>query len=215
MSKQTIKRVLKSFAVRWRRIRKHVKNEPDPGVYQEKREALEILCEEARQGIIALRYFDESGFCLVPYIPYAWQERGETISRGSVPSERVNVLGFMNKRNELDAYTFEGTVDSDVVICCFDQFCESLQGPTVVVMDNASIHTSEAFQEEIPKWEKKGLSIFYLPKYSPELNLIEILWRFMKYEWIEFSAYISFAHLIQYVEEIIKNFGEKYKINFV
>jgi transposase len=215
VSKQTIKRVLKSCAVSWRRIRKHVKHQPDPAVYQSKREALEVLREEDRQGIIDLRYFDESGFCLVPYIPYAWQERGETISIGSVPSERLNVLGFMNKRNELEAYTFEGTVDSDVVICCFDQFCASLQGPTVVVMDNASIHTSEAFQEEIPKWEKQGLSIFYLPEYSPELNLIEILWRFMKYEWIEFWAYISFAHLIQYVEEVIKNFGEKYTINFV
>src|SRR5262244_1057024 len=54
----------------------------------------------------------------------------------------LNVLGFMNKRHELDAYTFEGTVDSAVVIGCFDQFCKVMQGPTVVVMDNASIHTS-------------------------------------------------------------------------
>ena len=121
----------------------------------------------------------------------------------------------MNKRHAWDAYTCEGTVESEVVIGCFDQFCEAMQGPTVVVMDNASIHTSETFQEEIPKWEKKGLSIFYLPEYSPELNLIEILWRFMKYEWIEFWAYTSFAHLVQYVEEVIKNFGEKYEINFV
>jgi DDE superfamily endonuclease len=79
----------------------------------------------------------------------------------------------MNKRHELDAYTVEGTVESAVVIGCFDQFCKVMQGPTVVVMDNASIHTSEAFQEEIPKWEKQGLSIFYLPEYAPELNLIE------------------------------------------
>ena len=63
------------------------------------------------------------------------------------------------------------------------------------MVDNASIHTSEAFQEAIPQWETKGLSIFYLPQYSPELNLIEILWRFMKYEWIEFWAYTSFDHL--------------------
>jgi transposase len=27
--------------------------------------------------------------------------------------------------------------------------------------------------------------------YSPELNLIEFLWRFMKYEWIEMSTYRS------------------------
>jgi hypothetical protein len=102
-----------------------------------------------------------------------------------------------------------------VVIGCFDQFCKVMQGPTVVVMDNASIHTSAAFQEEIPQWEQQGVSIFYLPKYSPELNLIEILWRFMQYEWSEFWAYTRFAHLVQYVEEVIKNFGEKYKINFV
>lgn len=215
VSKQTIKRVLKAFQFRWKRIRKRVKGQPAPEIYQERKQSLELLIEEDKEGIIDLRYFDESGFCLVPYVPYAWQESGETIAIESTPSTRLNVLGFMNKRNELDAYIFEGTVDSEIVIGCFDQFCEAMQGPTVVVMDNASIHTSEAFQEEIPKWEKKGLLIFYLPEYSPELNLVEILWRFMKYEWIEFWAYTSFAHLIQYVEEVIKNFGEKYKINFI
>jgi hypothetical protein len=73
---------------------------------------------------------------------------------------------------------------------------------------------SEAFQEAIPQWEKQGLWIFYLPEYSPELNLIEILWRFMKYEWIEFWTYANFARLVQYVEGAIKDFGSKYKINF-
>ena len=29
----------------------------------------------------------------------------------------------------------------------------------------------------------------YLPPYSPELNLIEILWRRIKYTWLPFSAY--------------------------
>ena len=100
VSKQTIKRVLKSFEVSWRRIRKKVKHKPAPETYQEKREALETLSEEDRAGIIDLRDFDESGFCLVPYIPYAWQEKGDTIAIESIPSKRVNVLGFMNKRHE-------------------------------------------------------------------------------------------------------------------
>ena len=76
VSKQTIKRVLKSFAVSWRRIRKKVKHRPDPETYQEKREAFETLIEEDREGIIDLRYFDESGFCLVPYIPMPGKKRG-------------------------------------------------------------------------------------------------------------------------------------------
>ena len=68
-----------------------------------------------------------------------------------------------------------------------------MQGPTVVVMEKASIHTREAFQEERPQWEKKGWSIFSLPEYAPALNLMEILWRFMKYEWIEFLDCFSVA----------------------
>jgi transposase len=43
-------------------------------------------------------------------------------------------------------------------------------------------------QEE---WREKGLSLFFLPTYSPELNLIEILWRFIKYQWLEIDAYES------------------------
>jgi transposase len=213
-SKSTLKRVLKSMKLTWRRIRRKVEDQPDPETYQQKREALEILIAEDREGIIDLGYFDESGFCLVPYIPYAWQEQGETISIESGHSKRLNVLGFMNRRNDLEAYTIEGAVDSTVVIHFFNAFCKTIEGPTVVVVDNASIHRSEAFQDALPKWEQEGLLVFYLPEYSPELNLIEILGRFIKYEWIEFWAYTSFDHLVQYVEGVIRDFGDKYKINF-
>jgi transposase len=81
-------------------------------------------------------------------------------------------------------------------------------------VDNASIHTSEAFQGAIPIWEKQGVFVFYLPNYAPALNLIEILWRFMKYEWIEFWAYTDFASLVQYVAGVSKGVGNQYKINF-
>ena len=90
-SKSTVKRVLKSVNWTWRRIRRQLKGHPDPEDYQRKREALAFLIEEDQEGIIDLRYFDESGFCLVPYIPYAWQAPGETISIESGRSKRLNV----------------------------------------------------------------------------------------------------------------------------
>ena len=120
----------------------------------------------------------------------------------------------MNKRHELDAYTFEGTVDSAVVIGCFDQFCKVMQGPTVVVMDNASIHTSEDFDDRIPYWKKQGLIIKYLPPYSPELNLIEILWRRIKYTWLPFSAYACLNALSEALEAILSHVGSEYQITF-
>jgi hypothetical protein len=93
-SKSTMKRVLKSMKLTWRRIRRKVKDQPDPEDYQHKREALEILIAEDQEGIIDVRYFDESGFCLVPYIPYAWQEQGEPIAVESGHSKRLNVLAL-------------------------------------------------------------------------------------------------------------------------
>jgi transposase len=49
-------------------------------------------------------------------------------------------------------------------------------------MDQATIHTSDKIMEKIEEWKEKNLEIFWLPAYSPKLNLIEILWKFIKYE---------------------------------
>ena len=69
--------------------------------------------------------------------------------------------------------------------------------------------------ERLEEWKERGLTIFELPAYSPELNLIEILWRFIKYEWIEINAYTNWQSLVLSVEKILKEFGENYIINFV
>ncbi len=41
-----------------------------------------------------------------------------------------------------------------------------------------------------------------------------MLWRFMKYEWIEIDAYSSWHNLVAYVEKVIREFGKQYTINF-
>ncbi|MEH2253077.1 transposase [Nostoc sp.] len=55
----------------------------------------------------------------------------------------------------------------------------------------------------------------YLPFYSLELNLINILWRFMKYEWIDIDAYSSWKTFVASVGKIIWEFKKNYVINFV
>lgn len=212
--KNTVKTILKSFGISWRRVRKKPKGKPDEKEYKEKEEQLEEHKQNENGGILDLYYFDESGFSLMPCIPYAWQEKGETIEIAAGKSKRLNVVGFMSRKNDLFAFTFECSIDSEIVICAFDRFAEQISKRTVVVIDNASMHTALAFTEKIPEWKEKGLEIFYLPTYSPQLNLIEILWKFMKYTWIEFSAYDSWENLVQYVEKIIINFGKEYQINF-
>jgi transposase len=66
----------------------------------------------------------------------------------------------------------------------------------------------------LEEWNERQIEIFQLPSYSAELNLIEILWRFMKYEWIEISAYKDWQSLVAFVEKVLREFGENYVINF-
>ena len=149
-----------------------------------------------------------------PCIPYAWQPPGETIELPVAKGKRLNVLGFFNTDNDLTPFCVESTMTTELVVACFDAFSETISKKTVVIIDNAPIHTSQAFLKQVPAWKKKGLILKFLPAYSPELNLIEILWRFIKYRWLPFSAYLNFNTLVAAVEEILVQVGSKYNIDF-
>jgi hypothetical protein len=164
--------------------------------------------------LAGIYYFDESGFALDPTIPYAWQEPKSFIELPARKYGPINVLGFMNRQNDWPPFMFEGSIHIGVVIACFDIFCQTLMKKTVVVIDNASIHTSEEFEDRLPYWKKKGLIIKYLSPYSPELNLIEILWRRIKYTGLPFSAYECLNALSEALEAILSHVGSEYQITF-
>ena len=214
VSRETLKRVLKACRMSWRRMRRVPAKHPPSADYAAKRYALEWLKRLDAAGVIALYYLDETGFTLEPPIPYAWQTVDETLGIPSQKSKRFNVLGFMHRQNGLESYVSEQSVTSDVVAACIETFFPQVEKPTVIVMDQASIHTGQQMRERRDEWAARGLHLFDLPTYSPELNLIEILWRFMKYEWIEIEAYESWASLKRHVEEMLVGFGDKFVINF-
>ncbi|MGJ5673092.1 MAG: IS630 family transposase [Nostochopsis sp.] len=215
ISSETIKRILKKFSMSWHRMRREAGGEPEPAEYQEKKAQLEELKRLEDEGEINLYYLDETGFCLIPNVPYGWQKRGEYLAIKSRRSSRLNVLGIMNRNNHLETYISSQSINSDVVIACIDAFFATVNKPTVIVVDQASIHKSDAILDKIEEWVERGITIFELPSYSPELNLIEILWRFIKYEWIEIDAYSSWSNFVASVEKILREFGQSYVINFV
>ncbi len=79
---------------------------------------------------------------------------------------------------------------------------------------NASMHRSKAFMRKILEWMSHRVHLVYLSAYSPELNLIEILWRQMKYAWLPLSAYLSFDRLYDEVHRLLGGYGNKYMINY-
>lgn len=154
-------------------------------------------------------------------IPYAWQVRGQTRELPKHRSKRLNTLGFLSRNNKAFFHTVEGFVNTEHVIAAFDGFVDQYYLEfqqtnllCLIVLDNASIHRSKAFMKKVEEWESKGVFLHYLPTYSPELNLIEILWRKIKYEWLEFGAYQSYAQLKKSVLNILGDIGNKYTITF-
>jgi transposase len=214
LSISTLKRLAKKARLRWKRVRKSFKSLRDPRAFAKGQRELEALQKHEDKGKIDLYYFDESGFALDPTIPYAWQEPKSVIELPARRSGRINVLGFMNRHNALHTSMFEQSIHTGVVIACFDAFCRTITKKTVVVVDNASIHRSEEFEDRVPYWKKHGLIIKYLPPYSPELNLIEILWRRIKYDWLPFSAYSCLNAMIEALDDILSHVGSKYQITF-
>ena len=179
------------------------------------RQDLAQLTEKADQGKIDLVYFDGSGFNLWAKVVYAWQKRGERITIPVTRGKSQNVLGFMWHRcQRFESFVFEGTVDTNVVIGCFDIIAQNLAQKTVVVIDNAPVHRSEEFEEKIGEWAALGLQIYYLPTYCPSLNKIEMLWQKIKYDWLSWEAYTSYKNLCEELDKVLSQISSTYYITF-
>ncbi len=214
ISISTLKDICKKAKLIWKRVRKSLRAKRDQEKFHLAHQAIEPLILQHKNKEIDLCYFDESGFTLTPDTSYAWQPIGETIEIPSSKSKRLNVLGFVNRDCRFDSFVFEGSVTTAVVVACIDWFANQIEKPTTLIIDNAPTHTSNEFNDCLDAWEEKGLTIYRIPPYSPELNIIEIVWRRIKYSWLPFSAYASFSNLKQALFDVLANIGKTHKIQF-
>lgn len=151
---------------------------------------------------------------MTPVLPYAWQETAKKIEIFPQRDKKVNLFGIFRPDNVAITYQSEENIDAKFLVKSIDDFCQYLEKPTVLVIDNAPTHRSRVFFQQLERWEEKGLYIFFLPKYSPHLNIAEIYWRKAKYEWLRPSDYFSFAKYKQKIKEIFNKIGIDYKIVF-
>jgi len=177
----------------------------------------ELQAWEAR-GDIDLYYFDETGFSQNSELPYAWSLIGHPVKLPAFShSRRLNVLGFLSRQGQLIHHSTTGKVTTDVVLEAFDRLLAEKPKDrfAVVVLDNARIHHARKLQQQRAQWRDRGVYLVFLPTYSPELNLIEALWRKVKYEWLPLDAYQSFSRLCDQVRQVLSGYGTKYRNIYV
>ena len=198
----------------WKRARLSLKRKRNKVEFELKKEQIESLKRLEDSGYLDLYFGDESHFGLTPNVPYAWQTKENPILLPAAKGKFLNVIGLMTRKNKLFFEVLETTYNTDKVISYMDNFVAQTVKKTVVILDNSPIHKSKKFMAKIEEWKEKDVLIFFLPPYSPELNLIEILWRRIKYQWIPFDAYICFQNLKERLSYVLTNIGGKYDIIF-
>ena len=148
-------------------------------------------------------------------MPYLWQPKGKTVGLpAKAHSRHLNVLGFLSRKSHLHFFEAQETMTAQFVIESIETLLPQLSGPTVLVLDNASVHRSKLVQAQRKEWKHKGLRLLFLPPYCPHLNLIETLWRQTKYRWLDCEAYRNFETLCRSVTDILAQVGTKYRLSF-
>lgn len=148
------------------------------------------------------------------YVPYGWQFRGERVSVPSARRGRINCFGIVSRDCRFMYRTTQATIDSDFIIEQLDMLSLKIARHTVVVLDNAAVHRSARMAAMRDIWAGRKLFIFFLPPYSPHLNIIERLWKELKARWIQAADYASMQQLSYSLELVLMAIGKDLKINF-
>ena len=209
------KTFFKKLNYSWKRLRRRLSNQATSEELADKLPKLRALYELHKQQFIDLFFADESGFSLTPYIPYGWQKVGHQVAIKTQRAHVQNVFGLLNPTSKaLHTYSTTDYIESNFICQSIDDFATKIRRPTVIILDNAPWHTSDQFRRRIEKWNEQDLYIFHLPKYSPHLNIIETLWRIIKYKWLQPKHYNSKTALKKRLKEIFSQFGSLFDTDF-
>jgi transposase len=175
---------------------------------------LQELEQREREGGICLYYADESHICTGGYVPYGWQLPGEDVCIPSQKIARLNIFGMIDRKNHYEGFTTTESITADKVVSFLDTFSFHVRKDTFVVLDNATVHRNHKIGELRPLWEKRGLFLFYLPPYSPHLNIAETLWRILKGKWIRPQDYVTTDALFYATNRALATIGQGLVINY-
>jgi transposase len=200
---------LKSIGMNFRKVGT-VPSKADPDEQEAfKSEQLEPRIEEAKAGRRALLFMDAAHFVLSAYLGYLWCFARIFIKTPS-GRQRFNVLGA------LDAISHELLTVTNVTYINAQSVCELLQKiaahyvgvPITIVLDNARYQKCAIVTELAASL---NIELLYLPPYSPNLNIIERLWKFVKKECLYSKYYEKFSEFKFAISECLAVTHTKHK----
>ena len=156
-----------------------------------KEEKLLPRIKEAREGKRAVYFGDAAHFVWAAFLGYLWV-RVRRFIRAPSGRQRFNVLGALNVVTH-QLVTVKNTTYINALSVCelLRQLAAMHLGvPVTLILDNARYQKCALVQQLA---DTLHLELLYLPTYSPNLNLIERVWRFVKKKVLYSRYYKDFA----------------------
>ncbi len=148
------------------------------------KKTLELLLKEAEERKRTVFFIDAAHFVLAPFLGYLWCFTRLFIKAPS-GRQRFNVLGALDAiTHELVTITNETYINAQSVCDLLWKITRlNLETPITFILDNARYQKCTIVKNLAAQL---NIELIFLPPYSPNLNLIERLWKFVKN-----SAYIQ------------------------
>jgi transposase len=152
---------------------------------------LEPRLAEARAGQRDVYFGDAAHFVLGTFLCCLWC-KARLFVKAAAGRQRYNVLGAWNVvTNSLVAVTNTTVVSSETACELLRKIAaQSVGRPVTLVLDNARYQYCRVVRDLA---QQLGVELLYLPSYSPNLNLIERLWKFVKKNALRGRYYATFA----------------------
>lgn len=210
-ARNTLRSMLRRHGLRWKKCKK-VLGKADPAKRAAFIAQFQTLFEEVCADRLILIYVDEAHIHRDMDLGYTWAAKERPAWRlSSCPplSDRINWYGAYNF-TEPDCFIWnEGACNKDHTILFLERLADEI-GPTdkrkVIIWDNAPWHRAKDVRK---KAKELGFELIFLPGYSPDLNPIEGLWKWMREEVTKLKCYDAMRDLflacLAFIERINQN----------
>jgi transposase len=172
-------------------------------------ETLAPRLAEAQAGKRAVFFVDAAHFVLAPFLGFLWSLTRVFI-KAPAGRQRFNVLGALNAiTHELVAVTNDTYITAESLGALLHQLAAlNLVAPITVFLDNARYQKCALVQAVAASL---NIELCYLPAYSPNLNLIERVWKFVKKQSLYSKYYTDFAAFKTAIETCLREMPTTHK----
>jgi transposase len=171
---------------------------------------LEPRLEEARQGLRQVLFVDAAHFVHASFVGVIWCVARMCV-RAASGRKRYNVLGALDSvTHKLIRVTNHSYINAESV-CLLLRAVAAAAAPGIpitLVLDNARYQKCAVVQDLA---KQLGIEMLYLPSYSPNLNLIERVWKFVKSESLRTKYYANYQDFHTAIQQCLDDLPTKHK----